>query len=135
MKKLLGFVQAAVSWCAHRVFWLGPKDHISLLRIFVCTCGYALLVTSFVLFAHRDEHHLRKEILEVIAFICVVITVFQISDGVVLAEDERRTLELGGGAAQALIPKLLINASKKCQIGLVFAVYGWVVDLVAKNLT
>lgn len=135
MKKIISSIKAVMSWFVHRFFWLEPQKHISLLRIFVFTCGYALLGTVFVFFAHWGEHDLRKEILEVIAFICAVITVFQISDGVVLTEEDLKTLEQGGVAAQTLIPRLLIDASKKCQIGLVFAIYGWIVDLVAKHLT
>lgn len=80
------------------------------------------------------DHENQKAFLEIVVFIFAAISVFEISDGVVLSRQDLATLRSGGSDATALVPKLLVDASQKCKVGLVFAIYGWLADLSIKYL-
>ncbi|MCA8488201.1 hypothetical protein LGM85_30220 [Burkholderia multivorans] len=122
-----------VSYVGHLILWTRPKEHVSLLRVLVAGCGYGLGIAAWTLLPARD-HESQKFFLEIVVFVFAVISVFEISDGVVLGRDDLDTLKSGGQAAIELVPKLLVDASQKCKVGLVFAIYGWLADLAVKYL-
>ncbi|WP_176025831.1 hypothetical protein [Burkholderia vietnamiensis] len=122
-----------VSYVGHLILWTRPKEHISLLRVLIAGCGYGLGIAGWTLLRAQDHEH-QKLFLEIVVFVFAVISVFEISDGVVLGRDDLDTPKSGGQAAIELVPKLLVDASQKCKVGLVFAIYGWLADLAVKYL-
>lgn len=132
MNNFLNGIASIVYAIGHWFFWTGRNSHISLLRIFIATAGYGLGVAALVLLPGADKEN-SKLFLELVVIVFAIISVFEIADGVILSKKNTEILRVGGHGATALVPTLLIDASQKCKLGLVFAIYGWLADLVVKN--
>lgn len=128
----LNNVSSIVNAIGHWFFWTGRNGDISLLRIFIATAGYGLGVAALALLPGADKEN-SKIFLELVVIVFAMISVFEIADGVILSKKNTEILRVGDQKATALVPTLLIDASQKCKLGLVFAIYGWLADLVVKN--
>jgi hypothetical protein len=126
-------LKSVISTLGHWILWTRRNEHISLLRIFIAAVVYGLAMAAWVLLRGGDHEH-EKFFLELVVIVFTAISVFEISDGVVLGKTELETLKQGGKNAALLTPKLLIDASQKCKVGLVFIVYAWLADLTVKYL-
>lgn len=133
MPTILAFIKDAISTFGHWLLWTRRGNHISLLRVLIAASGYGLAMAAWFLLRGGDRDA-QKFFLELVTFVFTIISVLEIADGVVLSGNQIATLMAGGSAAAQLVPTLLVDASQKCKVGLVFAMYGWLADLAVKHL-
>ncbi|MEN2424728.1 hypothetical protein AA0N74_01615 [Chromobacterium vaccinii] len=126
------YIKSIVSGVGHLILFTCPKHHITLLKVLIASSFWGLLFACFAIFSKDSGGDGKRMFFEILTFVLGVISVLEIADGVVLSESERSTLKKGGQAAAKLIPELLVNASQKCKVGLVFIMYSWVIEMAIK---